>query len=180
MKGKWGYSCLTQPLIAIGRMQASVQLHLKVKLDLTGHSSMHGSSAKLSGLICRGWGSWGCSLLLSHRLGPANRLLPSSSTSSAMQQNSPTWTLTAVCGAGDWLPWAEKLLCPFPAAYVHWTPFPPLHIAGYCPSAVISAKPHPTSDHPSWPKVCHWAAVAVLLITAHPKGTLRNCMLRAI
>ena len=95
------------------------------------------------------------------------------------QPDSLMWALPTVCGAGGQSPWRERLLCPLSGSLCPSTPFPPPHVASYCLSAVISARPHSTSGHPSWPKVCHWAAIAVPLITAHPKGTLSNGVLRA-
>lgn len=41
-KGKWGYSCLTQSLIALGRTQAHLKFHLKVEKRNTNYAHFMG------------------------------------------------------------------------------------------------------------------------------------------
>lgn len=160
---------LPHPALPCLRKDAGVciQLYLKVELDPVRSGAAEGTSAELSGLVrCR--------------LGPDSGVAPRApGTPRATQPDGLTRALPAVHGTAGWLPQVERLLSFLPDSLHPSAPFPPLHVAGYCLSAVISARPRSTSGYPSWPKVCHWAAIAVPLIAAHPKGSSSNCVLGA-
>lgn len=141
-------------LIALGRMQMSVQLYLEVKQDLIRPRSAEGSSAKLPGLTSCAWGPWGHLVLSCHRLEPGSEVAPQPWYPPIAQLDSLMWALLTVCGAGGQSPWGERVLCPASDSWGPLSPSIPWHIASYCP-AVMSARSHSMSAHPSWPKVCH-------------------------
>lgn len=84
--------------------------------------SVEGSSAQLSGLTRCGWGSWGHSLLLCHRLGHAGGLLPSPGTPHATQPASLMRALLPVCAAGDPCSWGRGCCAPFLTPWAHRLP----------------------------------------------------------
>lgn len=164
-------------LIALGRMQMSVQLYLEVKQDLIRPGSVEGSSAKWSGFTSWVWGSWGHSMLLCHRLGPGSGVAPQlwyPSCHTARQAS----VGSADCGAGGQSPWGDRLLCPPSGSLGPLSPSIPAHcqlLSFCCNLCQISL--HVWSPPVAWG--VSLAAIAVPLITAHPKRTLSSCVLRA-